>query len=336
MLYKCLKYYIILSLFVCTITPFIGVESLPVKSIFMHLFGDINNYGEIFFNLRLPRVLLCFMCGGGLAITGAAFQAIFRNSLVDPYTLGVAGGAAVGAYISVTLSVASFSFLGFNTQQLLALIGAFVVIALTKQIAASSKTMHTNTMLLGGLTLSIICSGVILFLSYIATPHQLITTHRWVMGGFDYVGYSSIAACLPFFLPSLGVLIFYAPPLNILSFGDEAAHGLGVDTNSVYSGVFFAGGIMTATVVSLAGPISFIGLIIPHCVRFLSGYDHRVILPASFLLGGAVLCICDTIARCVMNMIFASPTELPVGIITAILGGPIFIKMLFNLSKNNS
>lgn len=183
--------------------------------------------------------------------------------------------------------------------------------------------MSMNTLLLAGVTISILCAGAVMLVRYVMNPNLLVQVDRWMMGGLDVVGYEKLGGILPFLLPGLGLLFLQARALNHLALGEEMARGHGVEVSAVQKEAFIGGGIATAAVVSLAGPIGFVGLIVPHAVRRLSGYDHRMVLPGSFLLGGAALAACDTVARTVI-----APAQMPVGIITALIGGPIFIFLL--------
>ncbi len=305
-------------------TPLFGSESIAVDTLFKKIFtGEADVEVEIFFFQRLPRALLASLVGGSLAVVGASFQVILRNPLAEPFTLGVTGGSAVGAVLAILFPGLLLAWGPFSTVQLFSLAGAAVILFLIYTIARRPEGITMNTLLLAGVTLSIICAGFILFLRYIASPGFLVQIDRWMMGGLDVVGYRELAALLPLLLPGLGLLFLCMEELNHLSLGEEMATGHGVDVPAVQKRVFFGGGLTTAAVVSLAGPIGFVGLIVPHIVRRFFGFDHRLVLPASFFLGGAFLAVCDTVARTVM-----APVEIPVGIITALVGGPLFIRML--------
>jgi iron complex transport system permease protein len=181
-----------------------------------------------------------------------------------------------------------------------------------------------TTILLAGVTINILCGAAILLLRYLVSPHLLVAMDRWMMGGLDVVGYREILTLLPLLLPGLGLLFVQSQALNQLAFGEEMAEGHGVHVARVQKQVLLGTGVLAAAAVALAGPIGFVGLIIPHVVRRLSGADHRIVLPACFCLGGAFLTVCDLVARTIV-----SPTEMPVGIMTAMVGGPVFLRMLF-------
>ena len=282
----------------------------------------------IVFQLRVPRVLMALMAGGSLAITGACFQAILRNPLAEPFTLGVTGGAAVGAVFALSFPALVVDLWAFTSVQVFALMGAAVVMALVYVIARRPHGISMNTLLLAGVTLGILCGGLVLLLRYLMNPHKLITADRWLMGGLETYGYDDFAKVLPFMALGLFLMLRETMALNQLSLGDQLAAGQGVDIGRTQRRVFLGGSLLTAAVVSLTGPIGFVGLIIPHAVRRVSGFDHRIVLPASFLLGGAFLAACDTVARTAL-----SPREMPVGVITALIGGPIFIRILLGRRK---
>jgi iron complex transport system permease protein len=180
-----------------------------------------------------------------------------------------------------------------------------------------------NTLLLAGVTVSILCGAMTQLIRYLASPNQMVMMDHWMMGGLDVIGYRELSALLPLLLPGLTLLLSQMGTLNHLSLGEEMALGQGIDVATVQKLSFIGGGLATTGAVSLAGPIGFVGLLVPHAVRRLSGFDHRILLPGSFLAGGAFLVACDTVARTVV-----SPTEMPVGIITALVGGPFFVYLL--------
>jgi iron complex transport system permease protein len=320
-----LTVYAIFALLVLALAPLIGSEPLQFKTIFQNLTSDQTWHIDtsIFIDQRLPRVIFAFLVGGALATTGAVFQVILRNPLATPYTLGVTGGGTVGAYIAISIPALTISVGPFSSIQLFALLGAALTLLLIFLLSRRPEGISVFTLLLTGVTIGIFCGAIVLLLSYFATPDRLVTMNRWTMGGVDIMGYSQLAAILPLLLPGLGLLFLQMPALNHIALGDEMAMGHGVDVAALQRNAFIGGGLTTAAVVSLAGPIAFVGLIIPHIIRRFSGYDHRIVLPASFLAGGAFLVLCDGIARTVI-----APTEMPVGIITAITGAPFFVYLL--------
>jgi len=321
--------YLLVALAALLIAPWIGSESIDLRQVLADLTEKTvwTTDTQIFVHQRLPRVILAFLVGGSLAMAGSVFQVILRNPLATPYTLGITGGGTVGAYLAISLTGLSFQLGPFSSVQLMALVGSGVTLILIYLLAKRPQGITMSTLLLTGVTIGILCSAVILLIRYLVSPHLLVGMDRWMMGSLDVVGYSDLAGLFPFLLPGLGLLLLQTARLNHLSLGSDLAYSHGVNVTAVQRDVFIGGGLATASVVSLAGPIGFVGLIVPHTIRTLSGYDHRVIIPAAFLGGGAFLVACDTIARTIV-----APTEMPVGIITAIVGGPFFIHLL--LKKN--
>lgn len=313
------------GLFIVTalVCPFLGSHIPEFGAVFQSLSGNITTDGEIFFMHRVPRVILGLTAGGTLAVTGAVFQVILRNPLAEPFTLGTTGGATLGAVIAISVPSLWVSWGPFSSVQLFALAGAGGTLFLIYLLASNKRGLAMHTLLLAGVTLSIFCASLVLLLRYLMNPDLLVQMDRWMMGGLEIVGYRELASLLPFLLPGLGLMFFIALPLNHLSVSEELARGHGIQVESIQKISFVAGGLATAAVVSLTGPISFVGLIIPHIVRRLTGYDQRLVLPFSFLLGGAVLTLCDAVTRTL-----AAPSEMPVGIVTALIGCPVFIWIL--------
>jgi iron complex transport system permease protein len=316
--------YALSSVVVLVIAPFFGSERLAVDNVATALFSNrVHIDAEIFFYHRVPRVLLAFLVGGSLAVAGSALQVVLRNPLAEPFILGIAGSGAVGAVVAISVPGLFVHMGPFSSVQLLSLLGCVVCIWGIYRLASSPVGMSMATILLAGVTINILCGPTILLVRYLVSPHLLVAMDRWMMGGLDVVGYGELSGLLPFLLPGLVLVFVTGNSLNQLTLGEEMAIGHGVNVAFVQKQVLLGTGLATAAAVSLAGPIGFVGLIVPHAVRRLSGVDHRVVLPASFCLGGSFLTICDLAARTVV-----APTEMPVGIITAAVGGPIFLKIL--------
>ena len=278
---------------------------------------------DIVLNQRLPRVALAMMVGGGLAVTGAVFQALLRNPLATPHVLGVSAGGALGAVVALSAGLAGSGLGAISGVQLFALLGALTNAAIVYGLARRREAFSTLKLLLAGVTLGLICSALIMFVRYMSEPHKLVVMDRWLMGGLSLHGYRSLAATMPLFLPALALLLTLPAALNQLSFGEEVAAGRGINVKAVQAQSFLGGAVLTAAVVSVAGPIGFVGLIVPHLLRFLFGPEHRVLLFASFFFGGVFLAVADTFARTAFG-----PAELPVGVLTAMLGGPFFLILL--------
>jgi iron complex transport system permease protein len=324
---RILLFYLLFFLLTLITSPWIGPEKTSPAEVSEFVRGKPSSGGEIFWNQRLPRVILGLLAGGTLALVGACFQVLFHNPLVEPFTLGVSGGAALGAFTAMSFPPLWIVWGPFSSVQFFAVFGAAGSLFLIFLLSRRPQGMAVQTLLLAGVTISIICGGIILLLTYIASPNLLVVFQRWMMGGINVIGYKELGLLFPFLVPGLGLLFLHSTDLNHLTLGEELALGHGVAVKTVQRNVFIGGGLAAAAVVSLVGPIGFVGLIIPHAVRRISGTDHRSVALGSFLLGGAVLAWCDTLAR-----ILFPPTELPVGIITAVVGGPLFIRLLVSRS----
>jgi len=314
--------FVVATLIVC---PLVGSESLNVKTIFYDTISghasDID--ADIFYNQRVPRVLLAFLTGAVLAVAGNTFQVILRNPLATPYTLGVTGGASVGAYLAIAFPVLNFSIGKFSSIQLMAILGAGVVGLMIYAASRKKNGLSMHTMLLAGVTIGIMCGAFIMLIRYLTDPNLLGALDKWTMGRLDMIGFDSFYSVLPLSLAGLIMIAFYVRSLNHIALGEEMASGHGVDVSAVQKNCFIGASVATAAVVSTVGPIGFVGLIVPHMVRYFSGYDNRPVMVGCACMGGAFLVICDAIARTII-----SPAEIPVGVITALIGGPCFIYLL--------
>jgi iron complex transport system permease protein len=256
--------------------------------------------GTILWQLRLPRVLLGLLAGGALAVGGASFQTLFRNPLAEPYTLGVASGAALGAVLAQQLGGAVTP--GFPLVSASSFVGAILASAFIVSLAARGYGLRTSTLLLAGIAVSFTCSALILFVQYWADFSGTFRMVRWMMGGLSVVGYREVAWVAPW---------------------EEFAASRGGDLVRLGVVVVATIAAMVRSLVAVTVPIGFVGLVVPHLLRRWGGYDHLFLIPGSFLAGGAFLALCDLVAR----RLFA-PAELPVGVLTALLGGPFFLWLL--------
>ncbi len=304
---------------------FFGPVRIPAGQVLHALTGGAASGQDVTIVLmqRLPRVLLGLIAGGGLALTGAVFQALLRNPLATPDTLGVSAGAALGAVVGICLEVPGPALGPLTSVQLFALAGALISVGIVYLLARHREVFSPLKLLLAGVTLGLISSALIMFVRFASDPQKLVVVDRWLMGGLDVQGFLALAAVLPLFLPAAVLLLTEAGALNQLALGEEAAAGRGVEVAAVQVEAFLAGSVLTAAVVSVAGPIGFVGLIVPHLLRALLGPDHRLLLPLCFFGGGAFLVAADTVARTAF-----APSELPVGVLTAMLGGPFFLFLL--------
>ena len=283
---------------------------------------------EIFLNIRLPRVVFAFVVGFSLAMIGVIFQALLRNDLATPYTLGVSSGGALGAVISIKSGL-SIAFIGFTTTTIFSVTGSVLTILLIYWIAKSKIGISPVTLVLTGVTVSLFFSSMILFIHYLADFTETYRMIRWLMGGLQITGWNYSIILFPFAV--LIFLFFYinSSAFNIMSAGRDLALSKGVNVESLQKYSFIGGSVLIGLVVAFAGPIGFIGLIIPHLMRLIFGPDHRILLITAALFGGIFLVWCDTIARTII-----SPAELPVGVITSLIGGPFFVWLL--IKKRNS
>ncbi|MCP4419583.1 MAG: iron ABC transporter permease, partial [Chloroflexi bacterium] len=259
--YRILSCYITVAVLVLMITPFLGSEAVSLKKLIadMTASGSWSIDTTIFVYHRIPRVLLGFMVGGSLAVVGCVFQVILRNSLAAPYTLGVTGSGSVGAVLAITIPQLSMSFGPFSSVQLMGLLGSALAMLFIYAMARRSEGVSMNTLLLSGVTVGILCVALMMLIRYIANPHLLVAMDRWLMGGLDIVGFRDIAALWPLLLPGLGILFMQTKSLNHLSLGDQMAQGYGIDVIAVQRWCFVGGSVTTAAVVSIAGPIAFVG-----------------------------------------------------------------------------
>ena len=276
----------------------------------------------IFWQLRLPRVLLALLAGGGLAVSGLAFQTIFGNPLAEPYTLGIASGAALGAVLALRLEE-SGRLLGLSAVTVASFAGAIAATALVVGLGTRRRGQETSTLLLAGIAVSLSCSALILFLQYLSDSTQTFRMVRWMMGGLSVVGYGEVLWLFPWVAGGGAVLLALRWEMNLLLTGEELAASRGVDLGRLRLQVLATTSVMIGALVAMVGPIGFVGLMVPHMLRRFVGHDHLALAPACILAGGAFLALCDGAARTVM-----APAELPVGVITALLGGPFFLWLL--------
>jgi iron complex transport system permease protein len=275
----------------------------------------------ILWDIRFPRILMGLFVGASLAITGAALQALVRNPLADPYVLGISSGAAFGATIGLALGLGSIAG-GFGLP-LFAFIGGGISIVLVYGIAASQGQLPMHQLLLAGVIVNAVCSALMMFATSILNPASLYRVVLWLMGTLSAPSLPMLAGIGGCLLVAIVLLLRESQALNLLAVGEDAARSLGVDSVRVQRTVFLVSAVLTGAVVSVSGMIGFVGMVIPHFVRILCGADHRLLLPASALGGGILLMVADTVARTVV-----APAEIPVGVITALIGGPFFIYLL--------
>jgi len=291
----------------------------------------------IVWQIRLPRVLLALLAGGALAVSGMGFQTLFRNSLAEPYTLGVAGGAALGAVLALHVTphlVAGWfssgaapgsweGLAGFGAVATASFAGALGATGLVVGLAVRRRGIETATLLLAGIAVSFSCSALILFIQYLSDSTQTFRMVRWMMGGLAVVGFREVLWLAPWVVAGAAVLLALRWDLNLLLTGEELAASRGVDLGRLRLAILGVTSLMVGAMVAVTGPIGFVGLMVPHMLRRWTGSDHLFLTPACLLGGGVFLALCDLAARTVM-----APAELPVGVLTALLGGPFFLWLL--------
>ena len=297
--------------------PLIGSTSIG----YARAFAGVSPDHEILFYTRLPRVLLALLAGGTLGVAGVLFQALLRDALATPYTLGVSSGASLGAVLAICLGLREIGHL--PAVWLCAFAGAAVVLLLVVAIASEGRRMSSFTLLLAGVSINTICLAAILFLQYTSNFGQTFAIVRWLMGGIDSVDYSTLGWFAGLILPALVLIFLRARDWNLMAVGEDWAAARGVAVGRLLLTGYLLGSFVAGSVTAITGPIGFVGLIVPHALRLRLGADHRLLLPCSFFVGAAFLAVCDTIARTAL-----APTEVPVGVVTALLGGPFFIWLL--------
>ncbi len=315
---------VVLLVLMMTLGVTLGTEPIVISDVFL----DPESLARaIVVEARLPRVVLGAVAGGGLAAVGVAFQAVLRNPLAEPYVLGVSGGAALGATLAILAGVAGVHFWGASLVPLAALVGglgATVLVDALVRVGGSGATSGSSV-LLAGVVVNSIASAAITFLKTLVTASKAQELLFWLMGFLDVHAWSSVAFVAVYVFGGLAVLLADAGRLNLLALGDDAAGSLGVDVRRLERRVFFACSAVVGAIVSLTGLIGFVGLVVPHALRRLAGPDVRLLLPASFFAGGAVLVGCDLVSRMLFRWLHTEP---PVGAVTALVGGPLFLLLL--------
>ena len=308
----------------CLLAPLVGSTSISLARVFDRSIPFADNVdAQIFFVARMPRVLAGAIVGATLASAGVVLQALLRNPLATPFTLGVSAGAALGAILVIVFGGA-VALGPLSPVALASLGGAFVAGGIVYALATRpGRPMSTSILLLAGVTLNAFFSALILFVQYMADFTDAYRMLRWMMGDLDVGSFGPIVGALP--LVVIAFLMFAGLPssLNLLSVGSDLASSRGVDVGRTQRVAFVSAALATSAAVSLAGPIGFVGIVVPHLVRLMAGFDHRIVLPASALFGASFLVACDLAARTIL-----APVEVPVGVVTAMLGGPFFLWLL--------
>ncbi|WKZ57869.1 MAG: iron ABC transporter permease [Bdellovibrionota bacterium] len=319
---KRLTILLLASILSVTTAPFVGITRIPLAELVAPAQLSVGH--DIFWGMRVPRVIAAFLTGAALAGGGLAFQVIFRNVLATPFTLGVSSGAAFFVALYFLIG-APFALLGLSGSMVASFLGALCVLLMIRAFSGMRGGSATDTILLAGVVMSYVFSSLIILVQYLSDFNALFKIARWLMGGFEGVLLAESAPLLLIALACLASIVALAPRLNLLAFGDDFAASHGVPVRSTILLVLTVTCLMIGAVVAIAGPIGFVGIIIPQLFRLLWGADARWVMAGSVLGGGIFLVWCDAFARIVL-----APYEIPVGVITSLIGGPYFLVLLWN------
>ncbi len=305
----------------------VGPVAVPLASVLEALRGTGDPQVQtIVTSLRLPRVLMAALVGAGLAVSGAVFQALLRNPLAEPYVLGISSGAALGAVSAIVFGITATSAVALP---LAAFAGAVTATVLVLAIAGSSaRGLDTRVLLLAGVVIGAFFNAVILLVINFADVETFRAAMLWIMGSFSGASAEGVATVAFWVVPALLGLVFLARPLNLLSVGEQSAFHMGVDVPRFKVVLYVVTSLIVGVCVAGAGAIGFVGLVVPHALRLVGGSDHRWLLPASALSGGIFMVAADTVARVVV-----APAELPVGVVTALVGVPVFLWLLLRFDE---
>ena len=303
----------------------LGAMTLSLRALWLAPLSDM--VWQIWLNIRLPRVLLAVLIGMALAVSGAVMQGLFRNPLADPGLLGISSGAGLAVAIAISLPLALPPLLALWLPTLAAFLGSLAVMAL---IFSLSRLALGNLarLLLVGIAISALCSSVVGVLSWLSNDQQLRQLSLWGMGSMSQAQWPMLAVCAAFILPSLLLTLLRARHLNLLQLGEEDAHYMGIDVRRTQRQLLVLSALLVGAAVSVSGIIGFVGLVVPHMMRFCLGSDHRWMLPGSALAGAILLLLADTLARTIVV-----PAEMPVGLLTSLLGGPWFLWLILRQQR---
>ncbi len=323
-----IKFITLLILLVITfiIAMISGISDISVVEMVKSLFstGDGNTY-TIINQIRFPRVILAIVAGAGLAVSGCAFQGVLRNPLADPFTLGISGGAAFGASIGFAFGIVKFSWIFLPLSGFL---GALLSVGLV-YILNMKKEFDSNSMILSGVVASYIFSSAVMLVFSIASLDQLYSAFMWLMGNLAFFDERLLPVVIVLVITGMIILCFLGNVINIISLGNEKSNSLGINTSRTVKYIFLLSSLITACIVSCCGVIGFVGLMIPHITRKFVGNNNKILMPFSAVVGSVFLLICDTVSRTVI-----APVEIPIGVITSIVGGIFFVILLLRKRKN--
>jgi iron complex transport system permease protein len=282
---------------------------------------SLESLETIILDIRLPRILLAGLVGAALAVAGATYQGLFRNPLADPYLLGVASGAGLGATVAMLIPF-TLAWMTFGAVPLFAFIGATGAVIVVYLLARVGKTLPATTLILAGVALGAFLASITSYLMTVS-GEELHGIVFWLLGGLSLTKWSEVWVVLPCVLAGLGVILIHARPLNVMQLDEEQAQQLGINVERVKLILLGAATLITSSAICFTGLIGFVGIIVPHAVRLVWGPDHRFLLPLSTLVGAIFLILTDTLAHTLIP-----PTEVPVGVITAFCGAPFFLYLL--------
>ena len=320
------------TLVVTALAPAFGHVRIDYGEAVSDLLAGRDTAAARVLELRLPRVLLGLLAGGSLAVVGASFQTLLRNSLATPYTLGVSFAAALGAFLALSLPLLQFRIGPLSSVTVLALVFAAAQVLSLDRIAQRRRAMSTHELLLAGVTLNFVFAAAIMLVRFLADPLRLRAMDRWMMGGLQVAGFGELQFLPWVLVPALVVLFLRAGALDQIAVGEEMARARGVDVDRVQRSVLLAGSAAVATLVAITGPIGFVGLLVPHAARRVFGPSHPMLLAACWWMGGVFLVLADAVARA-LNLA-GRGSELPVGVLTALVGGPLFLLLLLSRTRS--
>ncbi len=315
---------IIILLITFIIAMVSGISDISVMDMLKTLFstGDSNIY-TIINQIRLPRVILAIVAGAGLACSGCVFQGVLRNPLADPFTLGISGGAAFGASIGFAFGITKLSWIFLP---LLGFLGALLSVGLVYMLNMK-KEFDSNTMILSGVVASYIFSSAVMLVFSISSSDQLYSAFMWLMGNLAFFDERLLPMVIILVMVGVAILCCLGNVINIISLGNEKSNSLGINTSRTVKYIFLLSSLITACIVSCCGVIGFVGLMMPHITRKFVGNNNKILMPFSAVVGAIFLLICDTVSRTVI-----APVEIPIGVITSIIGGLFFVFLLLRKS----
>jgi iron complex transport system permease protein len=313
------------AIVVCTLAPLVGTTPISLSRVFDRTIAFADNVdAQVFFVARLPRVLAAVLVGGSFAVAGVVFQAFLRNPLASPDTLGVSSGATLGAVVVITFHIDT-AFRGVSAVPVASFAGSAGALGVVYLMSVARRRGTSSTvLLLGGVALSAFLGALNRLVQVVGDYTDVFRSMRWMMGSLDVGSYTDIVVPLVPMIVALAAIATLPRVLDLVSLGEPAAESRGVDVRRAERVALISASLLTGSAVSIGGPVPFVGIIVPHIVRLIVGADHRLVLPAALLFGGSFLVLCDLVARTAFG-----PVGMPVGAVTALIGGPFFLWLLY-------